>query len=207
MMRGEGTEIVGLEADRLGQAAAMLGRAFDDDPMSAYLFPDAANRQRKLAWSMGCMLRFAMDHGVVETTTAMDGLAAWIRSDLARLTGWQMLRCGMWAAPFRFGPGGWRRFSRMVRTTFAAQSRLPKQAHWYLMLLAVDPARQRGGLGTQLLRRGIERAERDGLPCRLETTTPRAKEFYEKHGFRVVLDVEIPGSGVTIWTMVRETGA
>ncbi|HLA86340.1 MAG TPA: hypothetical protein VJL29_16260, partial [Thermoguttaceae bacterium] len=83
MMRGEGTEIVGLEADRLGQAAAMLGRAFDDDPMSAYLFPDAANRQRKLAWSMGCMLRFAMDHGVVETTTAMDGLAAWIRSDLA----------------------------------------------------------------------------------------------------------------------------
>jgi ribosomal protein S18 acetylase RimI-like enzyme len=61
----------------------------------------------------------------------------------------------------------------------------PTSAHWYLPWLAVDPARQRGGLGARLLDLGLDRVDRDGLPAYLETPNPRTIPFYERHGFQV----------------------
>ncbi len=61
----------------------------------------------------------------------------------------------------------------------------PTGEHWYLPWLAVDPARQRAGLGERLLERGLRRVDRDGLPAYLETPNPRTIAFYERRGFQV----------------------
>ena len=61
----------------------------------------------------------------------------------------------------------------------------PTSAHWYLPWLAVDPARQRDGLGGRLLDLSLRRVDRDGLPAYLETPNPQTIAFYERRGFQV----------------------
>ena len=58
--------------------------------------------------------------------------------------------------------------------------------HWYLAGIGVDPAAQRQGVGSALLRPGVEAAAAGGLPAVLLTNNEANLPFYESHGFAVV---------------------
>ena len=49
----------------------------------------------------------------------------------------------------------------------------PKEPHWYLPLIGVDPAHQSKGHGDALMRCALERCDRDKVPAYLEFTNPR----------------------------------
>lgn len=53
----------------------------------------------------------------------------------------------------------------------------PKRAHWYLPWLGVDPARQRAGLGAELLMQCLARVDEDHLPAFRETPNPGTIPF------------------------------
>ena len=57
------------------------------------------------------------------------------------------------------------------------------EPHWYLPLIAADPARQGQGLGTALMEAAIARIDADGLPAYLESSNPRNISLYERFGF------------------------
>ncbi len=61
--------------------------------------------------------------------------------------------------------------------------RHPKEPHWYLPMIGVDPARQGQGLGAALLRHGLALCDRDGLPAYLESSNPANISLYERFGF------------------------
>ena len=50
------------------------------------------------------------------------------------------------------------------------EKRHPREEHWYLEVLGTRPDRQGEGLGSALIRHGLERAEQDGLPAYLESS-------------------------------------
>lgn len=75
--------------------------------------------------------------------------------------------------------------------------------HWYLSAVGVDPARHGEGLGSALVRRGIERAERDGRPIYLETETESNVRFYERLGFEVLEQSVATGLELPVWLMSR----
>jgi GNAT superfamily N-acetyltransferase len=77
------------------------------------------------------------------------------------------------------------------------------EPHWYLVVLSVRPDSQRRGLGSRLVEPILERADRQGLPCRLETSDP-ANVFYQRFGFEVTdpAFAAIPG-GPHLTTMQR----
>jgi hypothetical protein len=52
----------------------------------------------------------------------------------------------------------------------------------------------------------LARADADRLPCYLETMNEKNVLFYEKYGFRVVRDGEVPRHGLRAWAMLREPG-
>ncbi len=58
-------------------------------------------------------------------------------------------------------------------------------AHWYLMALSVEPAHQRMGHGSALIRHGIQSSNDDGRPVYLETETAANVSFCESLGFEV----------------------
>lgn len=62
----------------------------------------------------------------------------------------------------------------------------PKEPHWYLSMIGVDPARQGQGLGSALLKAGLARCDAEGLPAYLESSSPKNVPLYERHGFEVI---------------------
>ncbi len=57
----------------------------------------------------------------------------------------------------------------------------PKFPHWYLYTLAANPKARGKGVGSALLRHGLEQT--GAMPIYLEATTERAAALYERNGF------------------------
>lgn len=84
---------------------------------------------------------------------------------------------------------------------------LPAERHWLLDQLAVEPAAQGRGIGGAMLRFAISRAEADDLPLYVETGTAANVAWYERFGFRVVIEGDAPGGGPHVWFMRRDPAA
>ena len=78
----------------------------------------------------------------------------------------------------------------------------PSEPHWYLPLVGVDPARQGGGSGSELLRHALAACDRDGTPAYLESTNARNIPLYERHGFEVLGTIRV-GDSPPISPMLR----
>lgn len=82
------------------------------------------------------------------------------------------------------GPRGHDNYRRIV-DFMAARSPAVVPGHaWYLSILGISPTAQGRGLGARLLAPTLAEADAAGVPCFLETFTPRSVAFYERLGFR-----------------------
>jgi ribosomal protein S18 acetylase RimI-like enzyme len=79
--------------------------------------------------------------------------------------------------------------------------------HWYLWVIGVDPDQQGRGVAGQLMAPVFEKADRDQLPCYLETHKPTNVAVYERYGFRVASETPVPGHPTTVFAMLRSPGA
>ena len=78
----------------------------------------------------------------------------------------------------------------------------PREAHWYLPFIDIDPDHQRQGHGSSLLEHGLARCDRDRLPAYLEASTPRNRALYERYGFEVTAELKA-GDSPPLWPMLR----
>lgn len=79
----------------------------------------------------------------------------------------------------------------------------PVEPHWYIDLLATDPAQHGLGVGSLLLNHGLERVDALGDSSFLVTANPRTVPWYKRHGFVVVSREEAPDGGPVVWFMSR----
>ncbi|WP_131742941.1 GNAT family N-acetyltransferase [Actinomadura roseirufa] len=186
--------------------SALLGRAFDDDPLWRWIVPDDATRVRRLAGLFDLSLRVLhLSHGGSEAAgrgTAVEAAALWDPPGHWRVPMWQQLRQ---LVPL-FGVLG-RRVPATLRTLGEIEEHHPREPHWYLAVLGTDPVAQGNGLGGALLRSRLERCDADGLPAYLESSKERNVPYYERFGFRVTRELALSGRGCPpIWLMWREPG-
>jgi ribosomal protein S18 acetylase RimI-like enzyme len=196
--------VVPLEAHQLGRASEVMGRAFRDDQLLRYLVPDDAKRARLAPSFVGKVVRYCSSYGEVHTTPMLEGVACWLPPGGSAPTFAGMLRTGLLAEPLKFGWAGLRRFVDMVSYTEKVHEQAAPGPHWYLWGLGVEPSEQGKGIGGALMRPILARAASEGLPCYLETQNRANVPFYEKHGFEVVSDGEVPKRGLRVWAMVRD---
>ena len=78
----------------------------------------------------------------------------------------------------------------------------PKEPHWYLPLMGVDPALQGTGHGAALLRHALGVCDADGRPAYLESTNPKNVPLYQRHGFELLGTIEA-GTSPPLFPMVR----
>lgn len=79
----------------------------------------------------------------------------------------------------------------------------PHYAHWYLPLLAVDPARRGQRLGDKLITVYLQHLDINRLPVYVHTSNPTTIPFYERHGFVVTGDAQV-GSCPPLTFMLRD---
>ena len=115
-----------------------------------------------------------------------------------------MLRFGAVRALFKQGPGAIKRQMVAADAMQAVHHRVLTTPHMYLLLLGIDPSQQGRGLSTPLLQPSLDLFDQQGLPCYLDTHNPNNVSLYQRFGFEVVHEGDIPGTSVQHWAMLRQ---
>ena len=70
----------------------------------------------------------------------------------------------------------------------------PRESHWHLPLIGVDPAHQGKGIGSALLSHILNVCDGQNVPAYLEATSPRNVPLYERHGFEAAGSIQVADS-------------
>jgi len=181
--------------------AAVLARAFDDDPLSLYLFGSPHRRATGLRRFFSLQLRHTyLRHGEVWTTADRAGAALWAPPTMPRPGLADLVRI----LPVVPTLSVWGRKAPDVAQLLAAYERArPTTPHFYLGTLGTDPDRQGRGVGSALLTVVLDRLDDEGLPAYLESSKQRNLAFYARYGFEVTGSIAVR-RGPTLWLMWRE---
>ena len=80
----------------------------------------------------------------------------------------------------------------------------PEEPHWYLAVIGSDPSVRGGGFGQALMESGLLRCDADYAPAYLESSNPENIGYYERFGFRVTGEIQLPDGGPSLWPMWRD---
>jgi GNAT superfamily N-acetyltransferase len=191
-----------LESDKFDAAARLFADAFLNDPGWLAVGPDRAGHRH------GVLRRYhrtVLDvieryggpiYGAFDDAQddALVGVAATFAAGLYPPPSWTILRFvpGFLLA----GPGP---IVRGLRFSAVQERGHPHEPHLYLWFLAVDPERQRGGVGRALLARVYDDAT---APVYLDTANPANVPYYASNGFEELGKAAGP-RGALMWFMQR----
>ncbi len=198
-------EAIPLSDTQLDDATSVLVRAFSNDPGLLYVLPDSARRAELAPVLARAGLRFAMRCGAPLITRGhVHGAAIWFPPNAAPPTEIDLVETGIAEAPGLLGKQSWDKLKRLLDHTDELHLRTVPEPHWYLTILAVDPAWQRRGIGMSLMRPAFDAADREGVRCYLESPTAENTRYYGQRGFQTVAEIIVAGSDFTISLMIRE---
>ncbi len=186
----------------------MCARAFRDTPHIVYFFPDVARRERDSIALFEMRIRYGLLYGEVHASSEeLEGIAVWLPSDRASMTLWRQIRSGGTRLYRTVGSDAVTRMTHVAEHNGRLRRENVEGRHWFLGILAVDPAHQHRGHATRLVNGMVARLDREKLACYAETTEPDVVPFYEQLGFRPGIESTVPGADLTVWPLVRHPEA
>ncbi len=190
--------------DEVGELAGVLARAFARDPFYAYLAGEGSERKQRMRDGWTGILRFTSDNlSTTYTTDDRAGVALWHPPGYSGAGFVDSLR--LLPSVLRLA-GGYRRLREISKAIAALEERRRRhvpEPHFYLSALGVEPERQGEGIGTALMRPVLEGADELRMLAYLETATARNVLLYERQGFAVVEELDLPGTDIHGWLMRR----
>jgi GNAT superfamily N-acetyltransferase len=184
------------QRSELPAVAAVLARAFYDDPVMSWAFRSERKRLELAERLWKVRLSYLAPQDEVYVTNDLSGAA-------------------VWALPSRWHVG-WQETGELARLMlnlrlpllFAGLQRIERShphepASFYLAVLGTDPPHQGKGIGSALMQPVLELCDREGLPAYLESSKQRNIDFYSRFGFRVREEVRLP-RGPRMWPMWRD---
>ena len=172
------------------QAAAIstIVLAFATDPMTRWSWPNPADYLRIMPQVTRAFGGAAFDHQSAFCTDGHEGVALWLPPGVSPD---EDAMAGLFEQSLDEG-----RLQEMG-TVFEQMAQFhPTEPHWYLPLIAADPAHRGRGLGTALMEAAIERIDTDGRPAWLESSNPRNIPLYQRFGFEIVGEIRTASSPV-----------
>lgn len=190
----------GTRAD-LPRMSESLAKAFADDPVMRYILPALDRGQlQQLQGMLRIEARGALRHESVWTTVDGDAAAIWKPPNKWKAGVVELLRQSPQTMAILRS-----RVLVALSVLNAIEKMHPVQPpHWHLAVLGTDPAAQGKGKGSAVLQPVLDHCDRAGEPAYLESSKDRNVPFYERHGFRVTGQIEIPKGGPSLWLMWRD---
>lgn len=192
-----------LASSRFPEAAALLARAFRNDPVIASILPGVAaeERVRKLAVMFEEMLiinaRQNEPLGIVDNDSVL--ALAILHKPGTYPPSLPTQLALLWRALRKIGPRGLYRF---ITWSLFLSRHHPTTAHYYLETLGVEPNVQGQGLGSAMLRGITSLLDDAAAECALETANDRNVFLYQRFGFGTASEARILGAHVRF--MVRQ---
>ncbi len=182
---------------QFAEAAAVLGSAFQNDPVIAAILPAISpeKRARKLTVMLEEMLAVnarqneplgITDGGLVRAAAILHRPGTYplpLRTEIGLL----------WRAVRKTGPRG---LGRFVRWSLRAGRHHPATEHYYLETLGVEPTLQGQGLGSAMLQKITSLLDATEIECVLETANEKNVVLYQRFGFEIASEEQILGAHV-----------
>jgi len=202
LRRGAANPVQATKADLAG-VAADLSDAFAADVMFDWMLrPDAGRDAGRLGFFDFLVRRVAFGAGRIDRPATGGAAAIWLPFEALKPT---PLRTELAALPVLLRATGLARFARMAAVRRAMDRSHPMdRPHAYLMFLGVARAAQGHGVGSRLLKVGVDRCDAAGLPAYLETQTERNIALYRRHGFEVISHGRPRPDAPPLWSLWRE---
>ncbi len=178
---------------------ATFTSAFHADPLWSWAFPDKERRPRQLATFWGLFVEGALRYPWVLVTDSCEAAATWIPPGGSELSSAEEARL----APLLEDLLGAR--SRLVIEVLERmeEAHPREEPHFYLSLLGTHADHRGQGLGMALLAESLSRIDAERSPTYLESTNPGNNHRYERHGFAVLSNIELPCGAPPVTTMWR----
>jgi len=179
--------------------AAVMARAFYDDPPFIWMLPDPKTRLKRSRRFFAALARGeALARGGVDIAFA----------------GTEVVGAAIWRPPghwetehLRAALGIVRAFGRRTRAAAALAQAIarahPRDPHWYLFAIGVDPACQGTGVASALLRPRLDQCDHDGLPAYLEASKAASVPLYQHFGFEPTGNPDLPDGAPPLTAMWR----
>ena len=171
---------------------ALMALAFAADPFVRWILPDPHEYVAESLKHAGVTTAPAFDKGTVYIIGDAYGAAVWVAPDAKFQRN---------DAPAEGGADMPEELGELVRKSGAYR---PKEPHWYLAYIAVDPAHRGKGLGTALMNHSLDICDRDHMPAYLESTNAANLSIYKRHGFELLAEVQV-GNSPMRYSMLRPT--
>jgi GNAT superfamily N-acetyltransferase len=173
----------------------VLALAFCCDPPCRWTWPDPQQYLEAFPRFARAFGGSAIEHGAANYYEAFSGVALWlppgVTPDEAALV--SVLQDTVGAA----------RRDALFSMFEQMNAFHPREAHWHLPLIGVDPAHQEKGVGAALLRQVLDACDSQKMLAYLEATSVRNVPLYERHGFEALGRIQVADSPPVV-PMVRK---
>ena len=178
-------------------AGRTLANGFFDDPVFVWTFPDEERRRRNLTGLLEVFARPYVRHGESYLTDDASGAALWLPPGKELVAAEEEPEFVQQLEATAAEDAG-----RLFELMEIFDQHHPDGTYRVLQLLAVEPRSQSRGIGSALIAPGLARSDQEQVPTYLEATSERSIPFYERHGFEVIGEIEVP-DGPTLFAMWR----
>lgn len=173
----------------------VLTLAFSADPMARWSWPEPGGYLRAFPVFAQTFGGAAFLHGSAHRVNGCDGAALWLPPGVhadEEAMGKLMVET--------VAPDAQKDAAELMEQMAGYH---PKEPHWYLPLIGIDPAKQGHGHGGALMRHALATFDRDGGVAYLESSNPRNVPFYQRLGFEILGTIQAGGSP-TMTPMLRK---
>jgi ribosomal protein S18 acetylase RimI-like enzyme len=188
-----GTPIIDIASDEAATIAVVV-LAFSSDPAARWTWPDPDQYLTHFPTFVRIFGGKAFAHKSAYRIDAHAGAALWLPPDVnpdeEALTSF-LKRTGS------------KHVQKDSAAVFEQMGRYhPREPHWYLPFIGVDPAQQGNGYGSALMRHALIPCDRDHTLAYLESSNPKNIPLYERHGFELLDTIQV-GTSPPIFPMLR----
>ena len=188
-------EIRSATSDEIPRAVAAIVAAFLTDPPARFAWPSPHDYLVAMPVATGEFAGSSFQHGTAYVSADFCGAALWL--------------------PPGVEPNG-RALEKVFRDTARPEhmddllgtfekmeQSHPREAHWYLPQIGVEPNAQGKGIGAALMRHALGRCDQEQSLAYLEASKPQNIPFYQRHGFEVIGEIQV-GSAPLVTPMLRK---
>jgi ribosomal protein S18 acetylase RimI-like enzyme len=180
--------------DEMPHAVAAIVAAFLIDPTARFAWPAARDYLEAMPLAVHEFTSACVEHGTAYVSVDFCGTALWLPPGV-QPNGEALEKVFRETAKPEHLDDVLATFERMDQSH-------PKEEHWYLAMIGVDPKAQGKGLGAGLLGYSLALCDQDRALAYLETANPRNIPLYERFGFEVMEQFQM-GAAPRVTPMLR----
>lgn len=197
-MNGSGlTRVRTATSEDMPRAIAAIVTAFIADPPARFAWPSAHDYLLHMPLATREFAGSCFEHGTAYVCADCSGAALWlppgVEPDGEALE--KMFRAT--AKP--------EHLEDLLATFEQMGQSHPREPHWYLPQIGVDPNAQGKGIGAALMEHALARCDKEQAVAYLEASKPQNIPFYKRYGFEATGEIQI-GAAPRVTPMVRKPG-